>query len=76
MHDLNGYGLDLSFEDTNLLLYVMLRDLARYNYGKAKLVQLAVSISRSWYGEPNPGEWCAKNIGKVATKWESNKNVK
>lgn len=76
VHDLNGYGLDLSFEDTNLLLYVMLRDLARYNYGKAKLVQLAVSISRSWYGEPNPGEWCAKNIGKVATKWESNKNVK
>lgn len=70
VHDLNGYGLDLSFEDTNLLLFAMLRDMAKYKYPKAKLVQLAVSISKSWYGEPKPGDWCTKNVGKMTTKWE------
>lgn len=76
IHDLNGYGLDLCFKDTNLLLFAMLRDLAKYRYPKAKLVQLAVSISKSWYGEPKPGDWCIKNVGKVTTKWESKKNGK
>lgn len=70
VHDLNGYGLDLCFEDTNLLLFVMLRDLAEYYRPKAKLVQAGVSISRSWYGEPKEGDWCRKNIGKVATEWK------
>jgi len=73
VHDCNGYGLDLSFADTNVLLYAMLRDLAGYRLAKANVVQLAVSLSKSWYGTPKKNDWCYKNIGKVSTIWESRK---
>lgn len=69
VHDCNGYGLDLSFEDTNILLYAMLRDLAKYRMAKANVIQLAVSLSSSWYGEPKDGDWCRCNLGKVSTVW-------
>ena len=69
VHDCNGYGLDLCFEDTNILLFAMLRDLARYRKSKAEVIQLAVSLSRSWYGEPKEGDWCRANVGKVRTVW-------
>lgn len=68
-HDCNAYGQDLSFEDTNLLLFVMLRDLAKYRTSKATTVQLAVSLSRGWYGTPKKDDWCYKNIDKVSTVW-------
>lgn len=73
VHDCNGYGLDLSFSDTNVLLYAMLRDLAGYRTTKATTIQLAVSLSKSWYGTPKKDDWCYKNIGKVSTIWESRK---
>ena len=69
VHDCNGYGQDLSFEDTNLLLFAMLRDLAGYRTSKASLIQLAVSLSKSWYGEPKERDWCRANIDKVRTVW-------
>lgn len=72
-HDANAYGLDLSFSDTNVLLFAMLRDLADYRTTKATTVQLAVSVSKSWYGTPKKDDWCYKNIGKVSTIWESRK---
>lgn len=68
-HDGNGYGQDLSFEDTNVLLFAMLRDLAGYRTSKAALIQLAVSLSRSWYGTPKPGDWCCANVNRVKTLW-------
>lgn len=68
-HDCNGYGLDLSFEDTNVLLFAMTRDLAKYRTAKASVIQLAVSLSSSWYGEPKDGDWCKCNVGKVRTCW-------
>lgn len=68
-HDCNGYGQDLSFKDTNVLLYVMLRDLALYRPTKCATIQLAVSLSDSWYGEPKPGDWCYKNRNLVSTMW-------
>ena len=68
-HDCNGYGLDLGFADTNLLLFAMLRDFANYRTSKASIIQLAVSLSDSWYGEPKEGEWCVCNKGKVKTVW-------
>ena len=68
-HDCNGYGQDLDFTDTNLLLFVMLRDLAKYRTSKAAVIQLAVSVSKSWYGTPKENEWCYKNLGKVSTMW-------
>ena len=72
-HDCNGYGQGLSFEDTNLLLFVMLRDLAKYRTAKATAIQLAVSVSKSWYGTPSKDDWCYKNIGKVSTLWVPSK---
>ena len=69
VHDCNGYGLDLSFEDTNVLLFAMLRDLAHYRTSKASVIQLAVSLSKSWYGEPKEGDWCRANVDKVRTCW-------
>ena len=67
VHDCNAYGLDLSFSDTNVLLYAMLRDLAKYRTTKATTIQFAVSTSKSWYGTPKKDDWCYNNIGKVST---------
>lgn len=71
LHDLLGYGQSLNFKDTNFMLFVLLRDLAKYRYVKAKVVQTAVGISDSWYGTPKPTEWCYANIGKVLTEWRA-----
>lgn len=68
-HDCNGYGQDLSFKDTNILLYVMLRDLAEYRKTKCATIQLAVSLSDSWYGEPKKDDWCYANRHLVSTLW-------
>lgn len=68
-HDCNGYGQDLSFNDTNTLLFAMLRDLCWYGKVKASVIRYAVGLSDAWYGEPKPSEWCYKNKGKVSTKW-------
>lgn len=68
-HDCNGYGQDLSFSDTNILLYAMLRDLAKYRKTKATTIQLAVSVSKSWYGIPKPDDWCYRNMNLVSTLW-------
>lgn len=72
VHDCNGYGQDLSFKDTNVLLYAMLRDLADYRPSKCAVIQLAVSLSDSWYGEPKPDEWCYANRNIVSTLWVGN----
>ena len=68
-HDCNGYGQDLSFKDSNILLYAMLRDMARYRKTKATTIQLAVSVSKSWYGLPKPDDWCYRNRNLVSTLW-------
>ena len=69
VHDCNGYGQDLSFKDTNVLLYAMLRDLAEYRPTKCAVIQLAVSLSDSWYGEPKKDDWCYANRHLVSTLW-------
>ena len=69
VHDCNGYGQDLSFKDTNVLLYAMLRDLADYRPTKCAVIQLAVSLSDSWYGEPKRSDWCYANRKLVSTLW-------
>ena len=73
VHDCNGYGLGLDFKDTNTLLYAMLRDLAKYRPSKAGLIQLAVGVSKSWYGVPGESDWCYGNLGKVSTVWTGQK---
>ena len=71
LHDLLGYAQSLNFKDTNLMLFVLLRDLAKYRYVKAKVVQTAVGISDSWYGTPKPTEWCYADVCKVITEWRA-----
>lgn len=75
-HDANGYVQDLSFDDTNVLLFAMLRDMCRYRKTKAALVRFAVGLSRSWYGEPKPSEWCYKNRKLVSTLFVDNREEK
>jgi hypothetical protein len=58
IHDVNAYGMYLSFRDTNALLYSML------DYAGANRFQLmavsAVGASDFWYGDPKPTdrEYC------------------
>ena len=68
-HDVNGYDLDLSFSDTNWLLYAMLVQLCGYSKFKASLIRYAVSLSKSWFGRPKPKDWCYKNVNKVSARW-------
>jgi hypothetical protein len=61
----NGYGRSLSFRDTNILLYAMLRDLCGYSRLKASTIRYAVSLDKSWYGEPKEDDWCHANLNKL-----------
>lgn len=70
-HDMLAYGGSLNFKDTNRFLRCFLRDQAGYGSFKAWLIEQAVSIDNSWYGEPAEDDWCHCNIGKVSTIWIS-----
>lgn len=69
MHDCLGYAQSLDFWHTNRALRLGLRDQAGYRGSKAWVIERAVSISKSWYGVPEPSDWCHANIGKVHTLW-------
>lgn len=53
IHDLNGYGLFLNFQDTNELLRLM-RIQSGSSAFSASAVKKSVSISKSWFGLPKP----------------------
>lgn len=74
-HDVNGYDLDLSFSDTNNLLYAMLVQLCGYSKLKASIIKYAVSLSKSWFGKPKKNDWCYKNVNKVSARWFPNGNL-
>lgn len=63
-HDINAYDICFSYDETNTILYNMLRD-AGYSWMKSKLIYTAVNCSESWFGEPlrNDREWV--NVGKI-----------
>ena len=65
LHDINGYGKCLSFEETNELLYSMLRGQCNYSWFRAKVIYTAVSFSDSWYGEPKPTDRERINWNKI-----------
>lgn len=64
VHDVMGYGVLFGFEDTNEILRQMLI-LAGESRWKARLVGSAVGLSRSWYGEPLPGDREYANLSKI-----------
>lgn len=53
VHDINGYDTCYSFKLTNEILRQMLVISGRSKF-KSWLVKKAVSLSRTWFGEPNP----------------------
>ena len=69
VHDVNGYAKCLSFKDTNTLLFAMLRDLCHYRKTKAATIRYAVSLSKSWYGKPEPTDKYFVNYDKIQVKW-------
>lgn len=69
MHDCLGYAQSLDFWHTNRALRLGLRDQAGYRSSKAWMIERAVSLSKSWYGTPDPSDWCVCNLGKVNTLW-------
>lgn len=69
VHDCLGYGQSLSFKDTNLILKYILRDCCGYRKSKAEVIRLAVSLCKSWYGKPEPGDPWYQNQFKVSTEW-------
>lgn len=71
MHDCLGYAQSLNFKDTNLMLMYWLRDMCGYSKAKSEIIRLAVSISDSWYGKPEPGDKFYYNLPLVETKWNS-----
>jgi len=68
-HDGCGYATCLDFKSTNRLLQVWLRDEAGYSSLKSGLIKNAVSISKSWYGVPDPTDTWYCNIDKVDLEW-------
>lgn len=61
VHDLNGYGLLLSYNETNELLRLM-----RIQSGSSSFcacaVKKSVSLSKSWFGLPKPGDIEYENL--------------
>lgn len=55
IHDANGYGTLLTFDETNQLLHAMLRSVG-YSRFRSWLIRSAVSLSRGWFGYPRAGE--------------------
>lgn len=68
-HDLFGHGLLLSFEETNDMLRIGLRDNCGYSRQKAGAIHKAVSISDDWFGEPLPGDKSHQNLKLVKARW-------
>lgn len=70
-HDGCGYATCLDFKSTNRLLRVWLRDEACYRPCKAKIIETAVSLSKSWYGVPDPNDTWYCNLGKFNLEFKA-----
>lgn len=63
-HDIFAYDICLSYDETNELLYDMLRK-AGYTWFRARMVYTAVNFSDSWFGRPIPGDREYPNLDKI-----------
>ena len=61
-HDLFGHDIGLSFEEANENLRIGLVRNCGQSAFRARLVWLAVSASRSWFGEPARGDKSFSNL--------------
>lgn len=64
VHDLNAYDICLSYEETNWLLYEMLRKIG-YGWFRARAIYTAVNMSESWFGQPLPRDREYPNLAKI-----------
>ena len=63
-HDINAYDICFSYDETNDILYNMLRDIG-YGWFRAKMIYTAVNCSESWFGEPLPNDREFPNLAKI-----------
>ena len=63
-HDINAYAIYFSYDETNDILYSMLREIG-YGWFRSKLIYTAVNCSDSWFGEPYPNEREYPNLAKI-----------
>lgn len=63
-HDGCAYATSLDFKSTNRLLSIWLRDEACYSSLKSKIIETAVSLSKSWFGVPDKDDPWYCNLGK------------
>lgn len=68
VHDANGYGGAMSFRETNALLRDMLAA-AGVGLVRRWLIWAAVSVSRSWFGFPMPGDREFRNVHPEPLFW-------
>ena len=63
-HDINAYDICFSYDETNDILYMMLREIG-YGWFRSKLIYTAVNCSDSWFGEPLKTDREYTNINKI-----------
>lgn len=71
-HDLLSYDLGFTFEETNAILYWMLRNYCGYGYLRARSIHAAVSVSDSWFGTPSMGDKEFPNIKRIKVRHYAN----
>ena len=63
-HDINAYDICFSYDETNEILYSMLRNIG-YSWVRARMIYTAVNFTDSWFGEPAPSDREFPNITKI-----------
>lgn len=68
LHDLCGYDIYFSFNQTNRMLYNNLRKNCKYGYWRAHAIWFAVSATSSWFGKPKPSDREYVNSDKILVR--------
>lgn len=63
-HDINAHDIYFSYDETNEILYSMLRNIG-YSWVRARMIYTAVNFTDSWFGEPAPSDREFPNITKI-----------
>lgn len=67
LHDCMAYDIGWTFKETNEILYNNLRKCG-YGWFRAKMIYSAVSMSDSWFGQPEIGDREYINIDKIKVR--------
>lgn len=73
VHDVLAYATCLNFAATNDMLNAMLKDVSKYNFFEAGIIEAAVTIAQifdPWFGPAKPGEREYPNINLFLCSWK------